>query len=1047
MGYNAIGQLASYTDCSGHTSRWQHDAWGELIEETDPLSQRTRHQRDAMGRLQQTTQADGTLVQYRWGDNEQVQAITLGALASTGPSSRSASVQTTTITYDHDLWGRVTEQTQAGASLHLRYDVAGRLTELINENHAVTRFAYDSQDRLVKETGFDGRSQSYRYDAAGQLIEKTDVQDSGMGAQSQGHGTVRSRYHYDSAGRLIYRVTGKVSRVCSAESATPDTDLQIHQFGYSDSGELLDTQGWEMGWSGEQEHGNALGAEAVSAPAALIAAWLEINTQQLHSALSQQHDAQTLASSPLLQSLQVHRLHKSSRVDLQRDALGRPTGEVQTLYCSPAAAGKQTKNTGGEQAIEFEHRIHHRLGALGQRESSELQGIGQLDWLSYGSGHVHGVLLNQAPLVALERDKLHREVGRTLHLLPGESASTAPTQSRQLDPLGRLLHQRWQGLPGQSSAPSSGAPLVGGLRQRRYTYDSLGQLVGVQTPTHADAYQYDARQRLTGQRSASAQGEQQARWRLDPAGNRLPDPVPGKHPGGNTASGADWTAQVQQHLHDPRFNLLQPQPSADNPATEHVERWRDNRIGWSQGADDEGATHYRYDDWGNRIEARHGDGSTTTLRYDALHQLRHVMQIDPQGQVQSKTSYRYDAFGRRVSKVHQQTGQESQATHYGWDGDRLVHTHSHGQIHHTVYEPGSFVPLLQIERHKDGQTNPVDTLLALAGSGYSEQELRRHDREMLHQALTEVLQPGYQLSTLLPQEMRSQVEQSLQLLKKAQTHTEDAHPLTIRHFVTDHLGTPIALVNANGQAAGQVSWAARYGAWGEIEQEYNPHRIHQPIRLQGQQLDAETGLHYNRFRYYDPVVGQYVSQDPIGLNGGANKYPYPTSPINYTDARGLQVAGVGLRQYGESVWNAASSKVKQVIGGMVPENVQAGTSVGVTGVLGVGSSADIGPVGATDGSCALMQNNCVIVGPMVAATVDVTVLNVSAGTPSDGWNVSLLGKLSAPILGGVSASGAYGSDGVQGQVGYSAGPAVGAAVKFCSQVKVSDCPYVEPKGK
>ncbi|KQO13720.1 hypothetical protein ASF11_15755 [Acidovorax sp. Leaf76] len=898
MGYNAIGQLASYTDCSGHTSRWQHDAWGELIEETDPLSQRTRHQRDAMGRLQQTAQADGTLVQYRWGSNEQVQAITLGALASTGPSSRSASVQTTTITYDHDLWGRVTAQTQAGASLHLRYDVAGRLTELINENHAVTRFAYDSQDRLVREIGFDGRSQSYRYDAAGQLIEKTDAQDSGMGAPGQGHGTVRSRYHYDSAGRLIYRVTGKVGRsgiAAEVKSATPanpltaNTDLQIHQFGYSDSGELLDTQGWELDWLDRPEHRDA----SAAAPAELIAAWLEINTHQLHSALSQQHDAQTLASSPLLQSLQVHRLPKTSRVDLQRDALGRPTGEVQTLYCSPAAAGKQTKNTGGEQAIEFEHRIHHRLGALGQRETSELQGIGQLDWLSYGSGHVHGVLLNQAPLVALERDKLHREVGRTLHLLPGEGASPAPTQSRQLDPLGRLLHQRWQGLPGPNSAPASAAPLIGGLRQRRYTYDSLGQLVGIQTPTHADAYQYDARQRLTGQRSASAQGEQQARWRLDPAGNRLPEPLHGKNTGGNTATGAgaDWIAQVQQNLHDPRFNLLQPQPGADSPAKQDVERWRDNRIGWSQGADDELATHYRYDDWGNRIEARHGDGSITALHYDGLHQLRQLTQIDPQGQVQSKTTYRYDAFGRRVSKVHQQTGQVSQATHYGWDGDRLVHTQAQGQIHHTVYEPGSFVPLLQVQRSQQGHTNPVKTLLALAGSGDSqaqEPELQHRDQEMLYQALKEVLQPSFQLSTLLPQGMRDQMQESLQALKAAQAHIEDAHPLTVRHILTDHLGTPIALVNANGKEAGQVSWAARYGAWGEIEQEYNPHRIHQPIRLQGQQLDRETGLHYNRFRYYDPSVGQYVTQDPIGLAGGLNFYDYPANPTLGTDPLGLE---------------------------------------------------------------------------------------------------------------------------------------------------------------
>jgi len=45
--------------------------------------------------------------------------------------------------------------------------------------------------------------------------------------------------------------------------------------------------------------------------------------------------------------------------------------------------------------------------------------------------------------------------------------------------------------------------------------------------------------------------------------------------------------------------------------------------------------------------------------------------------------------------------------------------------------------------------------------------------------------------------------------------------------------------------------------------------LEQPFRFQGQQFDQETGLHYNRFRYYDPVVGRFVSQDPIGLKGGS----------------------------------------------------------------------------------------------------------------------------------------------------------------------------------
>ncbi|MDC6117325.1 RHS repeat-associated core domain-containing protein [Serratia rubidaea] len=44
-----------------------------------------------------------------------------------------------------------------------------------------------------------------------------------------------------------------------------------------------------------------------------------------------------------------------------------------------------------------------------------------------------------------------------------------------------------------------------------------------------------------------------------------------------------------------------------------------------------------------------------------------------------------------------------------------------------------------------------------------------------------------------------------------------------------------------------------------------------PLRFQGQYFDAETGLHYNRYRYYDPQTGSYISQDPIGLVGGTTR--------------------------------------------------------------------------------------------------------------------------------------------------------------------------------
>ncbi|WP_250665804.1 ISAs1 family transposase [Escherichia coli] len=65
------------------------------------------------------------------------------------------------------------------------------------------------------------------------------------------------------------------------------------------------------------------------------------------------------------------------------------------------------------------------------------------------------------------------------------------------------------------------------------------------------------------------------------------------------------------------------------------------------------------------------------------------------------------------------------------------------------------------------------------------------------------------------------------------------------------------------------------------------HQLQQLIRLPGQQYDEESGLYYNRHRYYDPLQGRYITQDPIGLKGGWNFYQYPLNPVQYIDSMGL----------------------------------------------------------------------------------------------------------------------------------------------------------------
>ena len=67
---------------------------------------------------------------------------------------------------------------------------------------------------------------------------------------------------------------------------------------------------------------------------------------------------------------------------------------------------------------------------------------------------------------------------------------------------------------------------------------------------------------------------------------------------------------------------------------------------------------------------------------------------------------------------------------------------------------------------------------------------------------------------------------------------------------------------------GNLLWFGNYTGWGRLKEETKvTDRAYQPFRLQNQYADRETGLHYNFFRYYEPEVGRFVNQDPIGLVG------------------------------------------------------------------------------------------------------------------------------------------------------------------------------------
>ncbi|SHM97154.1 RHS repeat-associated core domain-containing protein, partial [Halomonas cupida] len=107
------------------------------------------------------------------------------------------------------------------------------------------------------------------------------------------------------------------------------------------------------------------------------------------------------------------------------------------------------------------------------------------------------------------------------------------------------------------------------------------------------------------------------------------------------------------------------------------------------------------------------------------------------------------------------------------------------------------------------------------------------------------------------------------------------------YFQTDHLGTPLEVTDTDGNLA----WVGHYRAWGKLDKARggngNNAVTDNPFRFQGQYHDEETGLHYNRHRYYDPEIGRFITQDPIGLMGGANLYQYAPNPTIWVDPLGL----------------------------------------------------------------------------------------------------------------------------------------------------------------
>ncbi|MEX9429590.1 RHS repeat-associated core domain-containing protein [Escherichia coli] len=259
-----------------------------------------------------------------------------------------------------------------------------------------------------------------------------------------------------------------------------------------------------------------------------------------------------------------------------------------------------------------------------------------------------------------------------------------------------------------------------------------------------------------------------------------------------------------------------------------------------------------------------------------------------------ESRYLYDPLGRRVAKrvwrrERDLTGwmslsRKPQVTWYGWDGDRLTTIQNDRSRIQTIYQPGSFTPLIRVETATGelARTQRRSLADALQQSGGEDggsvvfppvlvQMLDRLESEILADRVSEESRRWLASCGLTVEQMQNQMDPVYTPARK------------IHLYHCDHRGLPLALISTEGATA----WCAEYDEWGNLLNEENPHQLQQLIRLPGQQYDEESGLYYNRHRYYDPLQGRYITQDPIGLKGGWNFYQYPLNPVQYIDSMGL----------------------------------------------------------------------------------------------------------------------------------------------------------------
>ncbi len=836
--YDAARRLAAAYDAAGNADRYEYDADGRILREIVKDGGIFSYRYDSTGRCVRTSGLD------RYDEKR---------LCFLAPS------RTTTVTDSYDKTylfqylstGQVVREVDPiGGEKTTAYDDLGRIVAQTDANGASTHLAYDQSGNRVSITDALGNAHTFEYTEDHLMVSMIDPLQQVW------------RRAYDSRNRLV-------------ETSDPLGNRWL--FAYDEEGNVAEVTN-PLGNRKQQRHARGFLTSVTDWTGHETRVGLDVFGRVLET-IGPLGDSTRIRYDPLGNntemilpdgSLQRATYDVASNLTSFSDGSGFTTtfryGPCGRVLERIDPLGQRVRYVWGsepgrlEQVVNERNEVHSFVYDAAGRIIEERLFDGATRLFEYDvDGHAIAYTNANGDRITMERDALHRVVAANVpdaglityrfdaagRLSAARNAFADVSFDR--DPLGRILRE------------SQGDHWIASR------YDAIGNILRTTTSLgHTVEYVVDGNGYVSKLTTLDNQSLEFAR---DPHNRTTRMHMPGSVVMDQFYDGRGRPIDQRVRV-EPGFGTGRSISTEDSLVARRYQY--DGRSSVTSIIDDRwGRVDFAYDPAERLIRAARERAPSETFAYDATGNIAHTQTVD-EAVVDEElvhgagdrllrkgtTRYEYDNEGRRIAKIEAADSAEPRTWRYEWDA--LDHLRTVTRPNGTVWQYNYDALGRRVEK-----VGPVESIQFV------------WDREAVVHETREMKVSATWIFDFDSFEPVATVQGS-----------------RLYSAINDHLGTPRELVDDSGS----VSLSIVTRAWGRdiARASGEIHLPECPIRFQGQWLDDETGLSYNRFRYYDSDVGAFISKDPVGLEGGTNVYLYVRNPIGWIDPWGLVNAPASL---------------------------------------------------------------------------------------------------------------------------------------------------------